>query len=157
MKKQLLIAIGILISIVAIYFSLIGINWSELPLAFSRMKLAYAIFIIPFFYLIFFIRAYRWKIILPESSQQSLEDVFDATILGFFATNILPLRAGEFIRPWLYSKWSNLKMLTCLASVIVERVFDVLALMLILGISFSQISLPENLSFIIIGHSLFKA
>ena len=151
MKKQALIIFGVLVSIIAIYLSLRGVNWSALPLAFSDMKLGYAVFFIPFFYLIFIIRAYRWKLILPKSQEQNLEDVFDATLLGFFATNVLPLRAGEFIRPWVYAKWSELKMLTCLASVIVERVFDVLALMLILGLSFSQITLPENLTFIILG------
>ncbi len=150
-KQKVFIFIGLLISVVAIYFSLKGIDWSALPLAFRSMRLYYVLYLIPLFYMAFFFRACRWKLLLPDSKNQELINIFDATLLGFFATNILPLRAGEFIRPWIYSKWSNVKMLTCLASVIVERVFDVLALMLLLGFSLTQITLPENLAFIVLG------
>ena len=88
---------------------------------------------------------------LPESEGVTYRNVYEASMLGFFASSVLPLRAGEFVRPWIFSRWSSVPVLTCFASVVVERVFDVLALMLILAICLSMLELPANLSIIVAG------
>ena len=148
MNKKLLIYIGIGISLLAVFFSLKGLDWKAIPSILEQINLVPLIAWIPTFYLIFILRALRWQMLLPTCS---FKQAFDATMLGFFASSVLPLRAGEFIRPWIFSKWSSVPVFTSFASVVVERVFDVLALMVMLSASLSLVNLPPDLSFIVTG------
>lgn len=129
---------------------LIGLNM-DFALFMGELKkanLVLLVLFIPLFYLCYFIRALRWKYLLPPDSRPSLRDLHDASILGFFATNILPLRAGEFIRPYVLSKWTGARFAACFASIVSERVFDVLVLLCLLGISLQSIEARHQLIYI---------
>ena len=60
-------------------------------------------------------------------------------MVGFTATFLLPLRAGEFVRAYFLSAISPLSFSRSFGTIISERVFDILSLLLILyfGIQFS--------------------
>jgi uncharacterized protein (TIRG00374 family) len=60
------------------------------------------------------------------------------------ALSILPARLGEFARPYLVKKRSGIKMSASMATIIVERVFDLLTLMLFMFIVILKISLPPE-------------
>lgn len=82
----------------------------------------------------FMIRAVRWRYLLPKeekSSRPSLKLLLDSSMLGNFGNFVLPLRSGEFIRPLMLSKCSNVRFPIGLTSVITERFFD-LSMVLIL-------------------------
>jgi uncharacterized protein (TIRG00374 family) len=56
-------------------------------------------------------------------------------MIGFMANNVLPLRLGEFVRPWALSRREGISKSTLLATVVVERAVDMLTLLAILGIA----------------------
>ena len=57
-------------------------------------------------------------------------NLLSITCIGFMANNILPARAGEALRPFILYKREDIKFSTSVASVIVERIFDMLGLIL---------------------------
>lgn len=56
-----------------------------------------------------------------------------ATLIGYMANNVLPLRAGELVRGYLAARSGGLSFWTALGTLAVERVLDALSILLILG------------------------
>lgn len=54
-------------------------------------------------------------------------------MIGFMANNVLPLRAGEFVRVYVVARRWGKGVWTILATVVVERVLDSLAIVLVLA------------------------
>jgi uncharacterized protein (TIRG00374 family) len=51
------------------------------------------------------------------------------------ANNVLPLRLGEFVRPWALARRESLSRSTLFATVVVERAVDMITLLAILGLA----------------------
>lgn len=79
-------------------------------------------------------RAIRWSSLIAPIKKVSILNLFSATMIGFMATNILPARVGEIIRPIIIGKKENIKMTACIATVVVERIFDILSLIIVASI-----------------------
>jgi uncharacterized protein (TIRG00374 family) len=90
------------------------------------------------------LRVYRWKLLISSSYSVSFKHLYDSLNIGNLATMILPLRAGELIRPLLYSKWTKISFGRTFASVVIERVFDVCAMFAVFAFAIRFVSeIPE--------------
>ena len=96
----------------------------------------------------------RWRFLLPKSGEYSTKTLFNACVIGNLASYALPLRAGEFVRPWVLSRKKQVSFTAAFASVVTERVFDVMTMLSLLGICLSQIENPPAL--ITIGAKLLS-
>lgn len=76
------------------------------------------------------VRSYRWRFLLPPGEAVPFRRLFDAFMVGVFATFVLPFRAGEFARPLYLRRYSQYSFLTCFVSVVVERFFDLATVLL---------------------------
>lgn len=74
------------------------------------------------------LRAWRWRLVLPRTLKVSTGDAFSLVVIGYAANNILPLRAGELIRAELLRERHGADRLTGLGTIVVERVLDGLVL-----------------------------
>lgn len=79
------------------------------------------------------IRAWRWQYLLEPLGATSFGNAFRATAVGFAATSILPARAGEVIRPYFLSRHEPLSATAAFATVILERVLDMLTVLVLLA------------------------
>ncbi len=86
----------------------------------------------------FGMRAMRWRSLLPTPAPVS--DLFQATAVGFFASFILPLRAGEIVRPLALSRWQPIPFTTALASIVTERLWDAITLLAMLGFTLPRMA-----------------
>ncbi|MDQ3069182.1 MAG: flippase-like domain-containing protein [Acidobacteriota bacterium] len=77
----------------------------------------------------YIIRTWRWQVLLAPIQPISFVPVFRATIVGFTTTFLLPARAGELIRPWMLSRETGISASAAFATVIVERLFDLVAVL----------------------------
>jgi uncharacterized protein (TIRG00374 family) len=80
------------------------------------------------------IRAWRWQYLLEPLGAASFANAFRATAVGFAATSILPARAGEVIRPYFLSRHEPLSATAAFATVILERVLDMLTVLGMLAV-----------------------
>lgn len=76
-------------------------------------------------------RARRWRYLFPPGSNPPA--LFRATMIGYMANNVLPLRAGEFVRIYVVARHWSRGFWVPLATLVVERVLDGLAIVLMLG------------------------
>jgi uncharacterized protein (TIRG00374 family) len=80
-------------------------------------------------------RALRWQYLLEPLGHASFGNSFRATAVGFAANSILPARAGEVIRPYFLARHENMTATGAFATIILERVLDVLTVLVLLALS----------------------
>ncbi len=88
------------------------------------------------------IRAWRWHYLFPPHSHPS--HLFSAVMIGYMANNVLPLRAGEVVRVYVASRHGP-RFWTAVATLVVERVLDGLAVGLMLAGLFLTLPIPREL------------
>src|SRR2546423_9786064 len=81
------------------------------------------------------IRALRWQYLLEPLGRASFGNAFRATAVGFAASSILPARAGEVIRPYFLARQERMTATGAFATIILERVLDVLTVLVLLASS----------------------
>ena len=81
-------------------------------------------------FLSYVFRAYRWKALLEPSLKVNVGELYSPLMVGFMG-NFLPARAAEILRPYLLSKKSDITFSAAFASIIMERLFDMIMLILI--------------------------
>jgi glycosyltransferase 2 family protein len=98
-----------------------GTFWSQTH-RINKFRVLYAIALIYFAYIL---RALRWKIFLkPVQPKARTLDLVSPTLIGFTGLALLG-RAGEFIRPYLIARRTELPFSSQLAVWAVERIFDI--------------------------------
>ena len=136
-KKQVLKnTITTLIVVVSIYLAFRGINLQVLWKYIIEANYIYIIAPIPIMVLSHWVRAVRWRTILkPIHKHSSLYNLFSAVSIGYAVNNLLP-RGGEIVRPYVFSKNENISFSSTFATIILERLLDVLTLLILFGFTF---------------------
>ncbi|HEY3346162.1 MAG TPA: lysylphosphatidylglycerol synthase transmembrane domain-containing protein, partial [Nitrospirota bacterium] len=94
----------------------------------------------------FVIRAARWRFFMePVKRDVGMWPLFSATMIGFMANNVLPARLGEFVRAYALGRREKVPTSSVFATVVVERLFDGLSVILLLIIVLSNI--PQTPAF----------
>jgi uncharacterized protein (TIRG00374 family) len=74
----------------------------------------------------FFIRGYRWGLILkPYKNKIRLLTLYNFTVIGYFINTFVPGRGGEAAKAILLAREEKIKQSYGLASVVLERMIDV--------------------------------
>ena len=136
------IILGIFISLLFICFAFWGISVSELEESFQNANYFYTAPIIFMVLLGLLLRSYRWGIIMESLVKYKQTTLFAITSIGFMAVIILPARLGEFARPYIVKQKSGIDMSSTIATVIVERIFDLFAITIFMFAVVLKISLP---------------
>ena len=76
----------------------------------------------------YWFRAVRWGEILSPEARVPKGRLFATTMVGFLAINTLPARLGELVRAYALARSERIKTGTVLGSVVIERIFDLVAL-----------------------------
>jgi uncharacterized protein (TIRG00374 family) len=77
------------------------------------------------------LRALRWQAILRPLGHARFRTAFRTTIIGFTASYLLPARVGEVLKPYLLARQEGLKPAATFATVVVERVFDLVTVLVL--------------------------
>ncbi|HEX2015629.1 MAG TPA: lysylphosphatidylglycerol synthase transmembrane domain-containing protein [Solirubrobacteraceae bacterium] len=76
-------------------------------------------------------RAVRWRALFAPERRPPLGAVTNAMLVGYLFNNIMPARAGEAARVVALTKRAGTPPAEALGTVVVERVFDVLSILVI--------------------------
>ena len=87
-----------------------------------------------------FARAARWRYFFPRDVHPP--GLVPAIMIGYMANNVLPLRAGEFVRIYVVARRWRQGFWMALATLIVERLLDSVSLVLILGVLVLSLDVP---------------
>jgi glycosyltransferase 2 family protein len=79
-------------------------------------------------------RAVRWRYLLSPIGPTRFRTVFRTTIIGFAALGLLPARAGDVLRPYLLARQEGLSLSATFATIVIERVLDLIAVLSLLAV-----------------------
>ena len=84
--------------------------------------------------LTYVIRAYRWQYLLRPIGPTRFRTAFRTTVIGAAALAVLPARAGDLLRPYLLARQEGLSTSATLATIVMERVLDLIAMLVLLAL-----------------------
>jgi glycosyltransferase 2 family protein len=122
-----------------------GLNFGQIRQAFRQANF----FTLPLMFAalagFFWLKAIRWRLLLTPLRRFRTREVFPALMIGFMGNNLLPAHLGEFVRIYVLGRDYRLSKTAIFSSVVLERVLDVIAILLLLGISLLTVrGLPQE-------------
>lgn len=93
-------------------------NYLTLPLMWACLALFY------------WLKALRWRYLLtPIGEYSASRELLPSTLIGFAFNNVLPAHLGEFVRVFVFSRQSGIPKTAVLTTIVLERLFDVVAIL----------------------------
>lgn len=143
-SKRFHTALGWGVSITLLVWISMQVEWG---IVLSELVTLNYFYLIPLTFIVlihYFIKALRWRYLLPNGDQISNSKLFETLMIGNMASSVLPLRAGEFIRPYILAKDTNSRFATTFSSIVIERFFDLVSvLVLLVGLLMFVPELPD--------------
>lgn len=132
--------LGIALSVVLLWYALRHVDPVKVMAELRRADPFYYTLAVIAAFGVFPIRAWRWKTLLQATAPDtSFRSRYAATTIGFMGNNVLPARIGEFARAYAFSKMEKITVVGSFGSLVVERLFDAVA---VVGLLFVAMSLP---------------
>lgn len=117
-----------------------GFVWEKFAAVFSNVSWSWLLLAMVLILATYVGRALRWEVMLrPLTNRVEMWRLFVATCIGFTAV-VLFGRAGEPVRPYLIARKEGVSFSSQIAAWLVERILDLLMVLLIFGIALTQIS-----------------
>lgn len=130
LRKNWKILLGILISVFFIWFALRGLELDKVGFYLRTADYRWIIPGVAVYFLAVVARTWRWHYLLRPIKPVPLGRLFPIVCIGYFGNNVYPARAGEVIRAIVLRRTESITVSASLATIIVERVFDGLVMLL---------------------------
>ena len=130
LRAQLLRLAVLLIGLVLLGFVLKNVDGRLLWTALRHARLDLIALAVAATALTYALRTWRWMALLEPIGSPGFRTAFRATVMGFTALSLLG-RVGEFLRPYWLARKENFAFAPTLATIIVERVLDLVAVLLL--------------------------
>jgi len=156
MRRRWQLWLGLVISAVSLAIALRNL---QLPKVWQALQKARYWWIVPGVVVYFFGvwgRTWRWHYLLRPLRRVSLRRLFPVVAIGYMGNNVYPARAGEVIRAYVLKRKERVSISASLATIIVERTFDGLVMLIFVFIGLPFTPMPGWLQrMVILASALF--
>jgi uncharacterized protein (TIRG00374 family) len=118
------------LALLLLALALRNIDWAALPTTLAAVNPGWLTAAAAVLALSYWARGMRWYLLLPAAPQLTPGLAFHATMAGYLGSSVLPARAGELIRALLLQRRSGISLSLIVATVVIERLGDVIMLVL---------------------------
>ncbi len=150
------IGLGLLVSGVCLYFVVRGVEWGAVLGHLSEVSLPLFLLSMLLMLAAYFLMTWRWQHLLdpldvpgPAGGQSNevvpssrgvrehatLFSLYGKMMTGYFFNAFFPARAGDLVRAYLLGKRTGLRKTTILATIVIEKAFDAMTLLIMLLVS----------------------
>jgi len=141
-RRHAQVLLGLGVSAACLYYLLVSIDLGELWRTFLGGNYLYLLPALVLLVLINMARAVRWRILLGPQEALGLMRVFDVVNIGYLFNNVLPAKAGEVVRAFLVGRVAEGGIGQAASTLVVERLLDVLTVVVLLLVLLPFVSLP---------------
>lgn len=135
--------LGLVISLICLYAAVRSINFSHLKDSFEKINIYKALGANAGLFACQWYRGRRWaRLLKPLRPIESLK-AFETYSVGNFANLLIPLRGGDLLRAWVMAHYLKVSKTSVLATVVTERLADLIFFGLLLGLSLLLYPLPR--------------
>jgi len=135
MKKKSGFILSLIVSGIAIIWLIQKVNIQEFQHTIKQINYLWWLFSALIYLFAFFPRGLRWQLMLSTIKKVPLADSTQVVVLGYAANNLLPFRLGEIVRAYIMGNKNSISKITCLGSIVAERVIDGIVIVCLLGMS----------------------
>lgn len=127
------LALITILSALFVFLFLQRINFQEIKNIWLAIPPLYPLFFLLLAFPQYFVRAYRWGLLLhPFKKNIAISSLLNFTLIGFMISYLLPGRLGEIARPVMLAEKEKIKKSQAIATIINERLFDLLIVLVML-------------------------
>ena len=122
-------------AVVSLAFAYVAVRDLDLDLFWETLSAARYWLLVPSVAVLglgLYLRALRWRAVFADERRPPLAPVADAMLIGYLFNTVLPARAGEAARVVALTQRTRSSRVEVVATVVAERVLDVLALLTLL-------------------------
>lgn len=120
-----------------------GLDWPALGRAFGAAAPLPLAGVVAATVVTYVARAWRWGYLLAPIVRVSFGRLFSATVVGFMTGLLIP-RAGEVVRPYLISRRHDVRTSAAFASIILERLVDLITVLGLFGLYLFVLPVPDR-------------
>ncbi len=144
MLKRWQLLIGIAISAFFLWVALRGLRLESVVEILQHGTYWWLVPSVAVYFLAVGARTWRWQYMLRPLKFISLRRLFPVVVIGYMGNNVYPFRAGEVLRSYVLRRREDVPMSASLATVIVERVFDGLVMLMFVFAALPLAPLPND-------------
>jgi hypothetical protein len=148
------LVLGLAISVVAGYFAVRDVSWAEISDISGTINWSLAFAAVLMLVVADFLRSVRWMALLRTEQRIPLSLLFQLVMVGLLLNLLIPLRAGDFFRAVVLRKKLDIPYGEVGASLVAERLFDVITLAIVFAVFALGVSLPGYLIPVLAGFTL---
>lgn len=142
LRRWILLAVGFAVSAVFVYLALRGLNLREVLLDLRSANYWWLLPGIAVYFGAVWARTWRWHYLLRPIKRIPLRELFPVVVIGYMGNNVYPFRAGEVIRAWVLERNQQVTISASLATIIVERIFDGLVMLMFVFVALPFAPIP---------------
>lgn len=146
--------ISLIVSGGFLYLAFRNVKLDELWTALGRVNSSWLLVSVGVSLLIMVFRAWRWQLELRPLAHVPLGRLWVITSVAYMAINLLPVRLGEVVRPWLLSRRSTVSFPNVVGNIVVEKTMDSVLILFYILVGLTTI---ENLPVWVRRGAMFPA
>ncbi len=150
LRRWVLLALGFLISGIFLYLALQGLSLREVWLDLQGANYWWIVPGVGVYFIAVWARTWRWHYLLRPIKPIKLDALFPVVVIGYMGNNVYPFRAGEVIRAWVLKRNEAVSISASLATIVVERVFDGLVMLIFVFVTLPFAPIPAPYDQIVI-------
>ncbi|MCI0643803.1 MAG: flippase-like domain-containing protein [Chloroflexi bacterium] len=149
--------LGVLVSAFSLWLALRGLQLDQVWRSIRQANYLWLIPSVLTYFVAVWARTWRWEYMLRPLKHIPLRRLFPVVVIGYMGNNVYPLRAGEVLRSYVLRRQEGVAMSASLATVIVERVFDGLVMLVFVFAALPLAPLPSEVirSLVILASAAF--
>ncbi len=147
---------GLLISIVFLSIALRGLDLHHFWQVVRAANYWWVLPGVGVYFIAVLVRTWRWHYMLRHIKPIPTMRLFPIVVIGYMGNNVYPVRAGEVLRSYVLRRKEGVAISSSLATVILERIFDGLVMLLFVFVTLPFAPLPPAYqSMVIVFSTLF--
>ncbi len=132
--------LGLFISAVFLWLAFREVDFTLVWEKLKTTNLTYVLLGIASYFISLFIRTWRWRVLLLPMKPISVLRLFPVLSAGYMANNVYPARAGDILRTVLLRRKEDVPISASLATIIVEHLFDGIAILALVLLNLGQLT-----------------
>src|SRR5512140_1079011 len=123
-KRALKLGLSLAVTVVCSWYAFHDAHWSEQWASLRAANLWWGVPYLALLLGVHLCRTLRWGSLLSGLERVKFRGLNEASGIGFMLLIVLPLRLGEFARPFLIAQRSRIRRSPAMTTVVLERIVD---------------------------------
>jgi uncharacterized protein (TIRG00374 family) len=121
--------LSLLVAGIFLYLAFRNVPLADLSAALRQLRWGWLIVAVTVSLTLQLFRAWRWQLELRPLTHVPFGRLWVVTSVAYMAINLLPVRLGEFVRPWLLSRRADVTFSNVVGNLVIEKTMDSLVIL----------------------------